>query len=786
MRASRILRIIIGILCLVLVQCRPPAELIQPMQHYSLFYKAPAAQWVEALPVGNGRLGAMVYGGAASDTIQFNEDGMWTGHPHDYLHSAAAEALPEIRRLLFEGKQREAERLAGEKFMSLPLRQCAYQPFGEIVIDFPGHRADEYTRILSLDSAIVQVSYKSHENRYTRETFASHPDQVIVMHISSEEAGGLNFTASLTAPHPNKKLRMADNVLAMKGSIDHTSRNKLESKICFEARLLARTEGGEVELNDEGIHIRNADQATLILAAASSYINYRDISGDPGLICRKALSRIKRTPYTLLKERHVKDHQKLYRRVDIDIGKTDAALEETHKRVLKFNENDDAHLAALLFQYGRYLLIASSRPGSQPANLQGIWNDRLRPPWDSKYTANINAEMNYWPAEITNLSECHEPLIDMTEEVSKTGALTAKTYYNCHGWVMHHNTDGWRGSAPINASNHGIWPTGGAWLCQHLWWHYAFTMNRSYLKRTAYPIMKEAALFFMDYLVEDPRSERGWLISGPSNSPENGGLVMGPTMDHQIIRNLLSHCIQAAEILNVDENLRGEWKSIRSRIAPNQIGQYGQLQEWLEDKDNPDNKHRHVSHLWGLHPGNEITLAGTPELFRAARQSLEFRGDMGTGWSMGWKVNFWARLLDGDHAYKVLQNLLKLTGSPETEYRGGGLYPNLFDAHPPFQIDGNFGATSGIAEMLLQSHETSEDGVVIIHLLPALPSAWPDGTIRGLRARGGFEVDIEWRDGKLTDTKVRSFAGGACMVKAGEQIYSVKIPKGETWSTKNP
>jgi alpha-L-fucosidase 2 len=424
------------------------------------------------------------------------------------------------------------------------------------------------------------------------------------------------------------------------------------------------------------------------------------------------------------------------------------------------------------------LLIASSRPGTQPANLQGLWNDNPRPSWESKYTVNINTQMNYWPTEPCNLAECGEPLFDVLTEVAESGRETATAHYDSPGWVLHHNFDLWRGTAPINGSDHGIWPTGGAWLCQHLWWHYVYSGDESFLRETAYPLMKGAAQFFVDNLVEDPRSDHGWLISGPSNSPEQGGLVMGPTMDHQIIRNLFANTAEAAEVLGVDDDFRATLVDMWSRIAPNQIGQYGQLQEWLEDIDDPANRHRHVSHLWGVFPGAEIT-PDTPELFAAARQSLDMRGDGGTGWSLAWKINLWARLRDGDRAHRVLGGLLTLTGSPKSDHNGGGVYTNLFDAHPPFQIDGNFGATSGVCEMLVQSHRRDDQGRPMIELLPALPAAWPNGSVSGLRTRGGLELEMGWNDGKLNVATIRSKRGGAAVVRNGETSQLVNLAAGE-------
>ncbi len=751
-------------------------------RHLHLWYANPAIEWTEALPVGNGRLGGMVFGGVEKEHIQFNEDTLWTGIPRDYSNPEAYESLPEIRRLLFEGKPREAEGLAMQNFMSVPLRQERYQPFGDIWIEFRGRgEITEYRRDLDLDTAVASVRYGQGGGTYTRSVFSSFTDQVLVVRLVSDSRARLNMTVSMTTPHAEAGVTASEDVISLRGRVsDYKSRPEnapRTSILRFESRLKVYEHDGEVVKDGNALRINGARAVTLILAGATSYRNYADISADPAARCERVLTAVKGDYATLL-QRHIQDHQALFHRVDIDLGSTARAAKPTDERIMGFSDGTDPDLSSLVFQYGRYLMIASSRPGSQPANLQGIWNDRMEPPWESKYTTNINFEMNYWPAELCNLSECHEPLFDLLEDCSVTGRKTAKMHYAARGWVVHHNTDIWRGAAPINASNHGIWPTGGAWMCQHLWWRYAFTQDREYLESRAYPMLSQAALFFLDYLVEDQRSEKGWMVSGPSNSPENGGLVMGPTMDHQIIRNLFANCIEASEILGRDPDLRQQLREIRARIAPNQIGRHGQLQEWLEDRDDPENKHRHVSHLWGLHPGSEITKEDTPELFAAAKKSLEMRGDEGTGWSMGWKVNFWARLKDGNRAYKLISNLLRLTGSSLTEYTGGGIYPNLFDAHPPFQIDGNFGVTSGIAEMLLQSHRRDKDGEYILELLPALPSAWPDGHIKGLCARGGFVVDIAWQDGKLQRVEILSRAGGRSIVQYRKAQIELNSEKG--------
>ena len=731
----------------------------------TLWYTRPAAKWTEALPVGNGRLGCMVFGGTTSERIQLNEDTLWAGGPHDYTHPGAAEHLPQLRKLLFEGKQREAEKLATERFMSVPLRQMPYQPFGDLLLELPGHeKTTAYRRCLDLDTGVAATRYQVGDVTFTREVFASFPDQVIVVRLTADRSGALDFAARLASPHKDAATKAAgkDTLVLSGGLRKYVYRRinqEFDSPTRFDARLRVMAEGGSAAVDDKQIRVEKADAATLVLAAATSYNDYRDVSADPAARCRKVLDAVAGKDFGTLRAAHVADHRRLFRRVSLDLGSSDAAKLPTDERIKRFADGGDPALAALYFQFGRYLLMASSRPGSQPANLQGIWNESLAPPWESKYTTNINVEMNYWPAEVANLAECHGPLFDALEEIAQSGARTARVHYNARGWVLHHNFDLWRGTAPINASNHGIWPVGGAWICQHLWWHYQYGGDREFLRKRAYPLMKGAALFFLDCLVEDPRSDKGWLISGPSNSPEQGGLVMGPTMDHQIIRNLFANVVEASEVLGVDEDLRKELIEKRKRIAPNQVGQYGQLQEWLEDKDNPKNRHRHLSHLWGLYPGCEITPA-TPELLAAARKSLEFRGDGGTGWSKAWKISLWARLGDGDRAHKMLAGLIT-----------GSTLPNMFDSCPPFQIDGNFGGTAGVAEMLL----ASRDGEVA--LLPALPSAWPAGSVRGLRAPGGLEVDMTWRDGKLLGAELQASRDGRFTVRPqpGQRVAQVTV-----------
>jgi alpha-L-fucosidase 2 len=740
-----------------------------------LWYSQPAKLWTDALPVGNGRLGAMVFGGVEYERIQFNEQTVWTGEPHNYAHPGAYKVLPQLRELLFAGKQAEAEKLGMAEFMGIPVRQKAYQAFGDIEIDQPAAGVSNYHRSLDLDTAISSVRFESRGVTYDREILASWPAQVIAVRLTSSQPGKLNFAVGLKSAHAGSVIEaLPGGIISMKGHV-------AESAIHFEARLVVKTEGGRLIAEGNRISVTGATAATLILSGATNFKNYQDVSASPVKRNDSYLRNI--SAYDALKSAHIVDHRKLFSRVKLDLGTTPAAKQPTDQRILAFAKGEDPALVTLLFQYGRYLMIGSSRPGGQPANLQGLWNDSNTPAWDSKYTVNINTEMNYWPAENTNLAECQLALFDALKEVAASGAITAREMYNARGWVLHHNFDLWRGTAPINASNHGIWQTGGAWLSTHLWEHYVYGGDKVFLRNTAYPLMRGAALFFVDALVVDPKS--GKLITGPSNSPEHGGLVMGPTMDRQIVRTLFGQVIAASEILGVDAGLRQQLTEMRARILPNEIGTFGQLKEWMWDVDDRKDDHRHISHLWGVFPGSDITAYGTPETFAAARRSLLFRGNGATGWSMGWKLNLWARFLDGDHAYKILQNLIepasdKAPGVPSHP----GVFKNLFDAHPPFQIDGNFGATSGIAEMLLQSHDphatsTSSDQKPMISLLPALPGAFPNGSIEGLRARGGVDVSIWWKSGKLEHATLTAHDTGQIRVRYEGTEAVLRVKQGQ-------
>ncbi len=741
-----------------------------------LTYDQPASKWTEALPIGNGRLGAMVFGGIQNERFQLNEDTLWAGGPYDPNNPDALENLPEARRLIFAGRYREAHELVDQKMLAHPRGQLQYETVGDLLLAFPDlGEAAAYRRELNLDTAVTSVTFKANGVTYRREAFSSPVDQVIVIRLSADRPDRISFTASMTTPQKATVRVENGHTLVMAGVNGDSS--GIKGALTFQARVRIVTDGGQVAAQGDRISVRGADSAILLIAAATSYKRYNDVTGDPQAKTRNWISAAQGKKFETMLSAHVQEHQRLFRRVELDLGRTAAADLPTDERIRNSATSDDPQLAALYFQYGRYLLISSSRPGSQPANLQGIWNESMTPPWGSKYTVNINAEMNYWPAEPTNLSECTQPLFGLIQDVSETGSRTAKVHWGADGWVCHHNTDLWRATAPIDGAAYGIWPTGGAWLCKHIWDHYEYTADRAFLQQM-YPILKGATEFFLSSLVTEPTHH--WLVTCPSLSPENPhkygvAVCAGPTMDMQIIRDLFAHCISAAEILGVDTQFRAEVAAARSRLAPNQIGEAGQLQEWLEDWDMeaPDLHHRHVSHLYGLYPSDQINLEETPKLAAAARKSLEIRGDEATGWGIGWRLNLWARLHDGEHAYKILQMLLR----PERTY------PNMFDAHPPFQIDGNFGGTSGIGEMLLQSRAQVTNGKLTseIELLPALPRAWPAGSVKGLRAKGGFEVDIAWKGGKLTSATLRSLLGAPCRIRYGDKVENVTIAPNETY-----
>lgn len=723
-----------------------------------MWYDKPATVWNEALPVGNGRLGAMIYGDPVTERIQLNEETFWSGGPSRNDNPRALEALPEIRQLIFEGKYQEAEKMVNENMMT-QRNGSMYQVVGNLELNFDGHQDyTNYYRELDLEQAMFTTTYQVEGVTFKREVFASQPDQVIVVRLTADKRGKLNFAAELNGPLQTTGTMLDPNTLEMTGlSGTHEG---ITGQVKFNARARIINKGGTIAAESEQIKVSGADEVLILISIATNFVDYQTLTADETERCSNYLAAAEKVTYKKLRDNHVEAYQEYFNRAGLDLGTSPAAQQPTDVRIKNFSTTHDPELVSMYYQFGRYLLISSSQPGGQPANLQGIWNESTHPAWDSKYTININTEMNYWPAEKCNLTELHEPLIRMVKELSQTGQQTAREMYGSKGWVTHHNTDIWRISGVVDGAAWGIWPMGGAWLSQHLWEKYLYGGDLNYLE-SVYPILKSACEFYQDFLVEEPT--RKWLVVSPSISPENApagrpSITAGATMDNQILFDLFSKTIKAASLLNKDRELMADFQQILDRLPPMQIGQHGQLQEWMEDLDNPNDKHRHVSHLYGLYPSNQITPYATPELFDAARTTLIHRGDVSTGWSMGWKVNFWARLLDGNHAMKLIKDQLTLV-DPVNGGRNGGTYPNFFDAHPPFQIDGNFGCTAGIAEMLMQSH----DGA--IHLLPALPDEWKDGEIAGLRAQGGFELSFKWEDGEVQKIEILSTLGGKCRIR---------------------
>ncbi|WP_347840151.1 glycoside hydrolase family 95 protein [uncultured Draconibacterium sp.] len=751
---------------------------LQAQEYLKLWYDKPAEYWNEALPLGNGRLGVMVYGHPEVENIQLNENTFWSGGPSRNDNPEALKALPEIRQLIFNGKYKEAETLVNQKIKHQQLQGSRYQTIGNLKLSFPKHaKFTNYYRELNLQNAIFTTSYTVDKVEFKREVFVSEPDQVVVVKLSASKPGQLTFVADLSGPL-QKSIRAIDaSTLQMTGLSG--SHEGVEGQVKFAAQTQIKNIGGSVTKKENKIKVTAADEVVLLISVATNFVDYKTLTANETERCKNYLSAANKKTYKQLQQNHVKAYQELFKRVSFKLETSVASSFPTDVRVKYFSKTMDPELVVLYYQFGRYLLISSSQPGGQPANLQGIWNGSTSPAWDSKYTININTEMNYWPAEKCNLSEMHEPLIQMVRDLSETGRQTAKNMYGCSGWVVHHNTDIWRISGLVDGAFWGMWPMGGGWLSQHLWERYLYTGDAQYLK-SVYPIFKSACEFYQDFLIEEPKNN--WLVVSPSISPENApkghgtSVCAGATMDNQILFDLFSKTIAAAKLLNVDNSEQKKWQKILDRLPPMQIGQHGQLQEWMEDLDDPNDKHRHVSHLYGLHPSNQISPYRTPELFNAARTTLNQRGDISTGWSMGWKVNFWARLQDGNHAFKLISDQLSLVDPSETSFSAsGGTYPNLFDAHPPFQIDGNFGCTSGINEMLMQSH----DGA--IHLLPALPDAWSDGEIKGIKAQGGFVVDIKWRNGEFETATIQSTLGGNCRIRSYVPLKGVNLleAKGE-------